>query len=166
VVAESLLVKHQLVILNRGRDRAPNLRPMDRIIAGLCTVIIRPGRLFRIAVVLKPSTLLAFHAALVKRKYKRLFSPKRHGRLGPKGPPPELIAAIVEIKRRNTSWGCRRIAQQLCRVFDLQIDKDIVRRVLLKHYRPDPGAYGPSWLTLLGHSKDSLWSLDLFRCES
>ena len=35
VVAESLLVKHQLVILNRGRERAPNLRPTDRIIAGL-----------------------------------------------------------------------------------------------------------------------------------
>ena len=25
---------------------------------------------------------------------------------------------------------------------------------------------GPSWLTFLGHSKDSLWSVDLFRCES
>ena len=25
---------------------------------------------------------------------------------------------------------------------------------------------GPSWLTFLGHMKDSLWSLDLFRCES
>ncbi len=25
---------------------------------------------------------------------------------------------------------------------------------------------GPSWLTLLGQMKDSLWSVDLFRCES
>jgi transposase InsO family protein len=25
---------------------------------------------------------------------------------------------------------------------------------------------GPSWLTVLGHAKDSLWSIDLFRCES
>ena len=38
--------------------------------------------------------------------------------------------------------------------------------MLTKHYRPDPGAYGPSWLTVLGHAKDSLWSIDLFRCES
>ena len=42
VVAESLLLKHQLVVLNRGRARAPNLRPMDRAIAGLCTLFIRP----------------------------------------------------------------------------------------------------------------------------
>ncbi len=34
VVTESLLLKHQLVILNRGRERAPILRPMDRIFAG------------------------------------------------------------------------------------------------------------------------------------
>ena len=25
---------------------------------------------------------------------------------------------------------------------------------------------GPSWLTFIGHMKDSLWSLDMFRCES
>jgi hypothetical protein len=102
----------------------------------------------------------------VKRKYRQLFTPKQRGKSGPKGPSLELIAAIVETKRRNPSWGCRRIAQQLCLVFNLQIDKDVVRRVLAKHFRPDPGAYGPSWLTVLGHAKDSLWSIDLFRCES
>ena len=32
--------------------------------------------------------------------------------------------------------------------------------------RPDRKENGPSWLTLLGHTKDSLWSLDLFRTES
>ncbi len=124
VVAESLLLKHQLVVLNRGRERAPNLRPMDRAIAGLCTLFIRPYRLLRVAVVLRPSTLLAFHTALVKRKYRLLFSPRRRGKPGPKGPSPELIATIVETKRRNPRWGCRRIAQQLCLVFDLEIDKD------------------------------------------
>jgi hypothetical protein len=40
VVGESVLVKHQLRILNRGRKRAPNLRAADRIIAGLCILFI------------------------------------------------------------------------------------------------------------------------------
>src|SRR5688500_9160617 len=95
-----------------------------------------------------------------------LFSPQRRGRPGPKGPAPELITAIVEMKRRNPRFGCRRIAQQLAFIFGVEIDKDVVRRVLAKHYRPEPSARGPSWLTFLGHSKDSLWSVDLFRCES
>jgi hypothetical protein len=91
VVAESVLLKHQLMVLNRGRDRAPNLRPIDRILAGLCALFIRPHRLLRVAVVLRPSTLLAFHAALVRRKYRQLFTPKRRCKSGPKGPSPELI---------------------------------------------------------------------------
>jgi hypothetical protein len=56
VVAESVLIRHQLVILNRGRKRAPNLRATDRIIAGLCTLFLRPARVVRSAMVLKPST--------------------------------------------------------------------------------------------------------------
>ena len=166
VVAESLLLKHQLLILNRSRTRAPNLRPIDRVIAGLCTGLMRPSRLLRSAIVLKPATIMAFHRALVQRKYRLLFSPKCRGRPGPKGPAPELIAAIIEMKRRNPRFGCRRIAQQLAFIFGVEIDKDVVRRVLAKHYRPEPGSQGPSWLTFLGHSKDSLWSVDLFRCES
>src|SRR5688572_12874222 len=167
VAAESLLLKHQLLILNRSRARAPNLRPIDRVIAGLCAGLMRPCRLLRSAIVLQPATIMAFHRALVKRKYRLLFTPKqRRGRPGPKGPARELITAIVEMKRRNPRFGCRRIAQQLSFVFGVEIDKDVVRRVLAKHYRPEPSARGPSWLTFLGHSKDSLWSVDLFRCES
>ena len=45
MVAELLLVKHQLVILIRGRERTPNLRPMVPVIAGFCTLFIRPGQL-------------------------------------------------------------------------------------------------------------------------
>jgi len=73
VVAESVLVKHQLVILNRSRKRAPHLRVSDRVVAGLCTLLIRPIRLAHSAVVLKPSTLLHFHRVLKKRKYRLLF---------------------------------------------------------------------------------------------
>ena len=166
VVAESLLVKHQLLILNRSPARAPALRPTDRIIVGLCAILMRPTRLLRSAIVLKPSTILRFHQALVKRKYRLLFTPKTRGKPGPRGPSPELISAILEMKRKNPNFGYQRIADQISLVFDIEIDKDVVRRVLARYYRSGPGSNGPSWLTFLGHSKDSLWSVDLFRCES
>ena len=101
VVAESVLVKHQLRILNRGRKRAPNLRAADRIIAALCTLFMRPARVLRSAIVLKPSTLLHLHNVLRRRKYRMLFSPKRGRRPGPNGPKKELIDAVVEMKRRQ-----------------------------------------------------------------
>ena len=139
VVAESLLVKHQLLILNRSRVRAPGLRPSDRLIAGLCATFVRPTRLLRSAIVLKPSTILSFHRTLVKRKYRLLFTPKSRGKPGPKGPSPELISAILEMKRRNPNFGYQRIADQISLVFDIEIDKDVVRRVLARHYRLEPG---------------------------
>ena len=166
IVAESLLLKQQLLIVTRSRRRAPDLRPLDRIVGGLCAGLMRRARLHRCAIVLKPATILRFQRLLVRRKYRELFSPKRCGRPGLKGPSAELIAAIVEMKRRNPRFGYQRIADQVNLAFDVPVDKHLVRRVLVKHCRPRPGSGGPSWLTFLGHSKDSLWSVDLFRCES
>ncbi len=79
IVAESLLVKLQLLILNRSRARAPDLRPTDRVIVGLCAILMRPAHLTRSAIVLKPSTILSFHRAQVKRKCRLLFTPKNRG---------------------------------------------------------------------------------------
>src|SRR5262245_25477866 len=166
VLAESALLRHQLLVLNRGRKRAPNLRAADRIIAGLCTLFIRPAQVLRSAIVLKPSTLLRLQNVLRKRRYRLLFSPEHRHRPGPKGPKKDLVDAVLAMKRRNPRWGCPRIAQQIALAFGVEIDKDVVRRILNVHYRPDSDSGGPSWLTFLGHTKDSLWSCDLFRCES
>src|ERR1700736_2881899 len=132
----------------------------------MCALLIRPDRLIRSAIVLKPSTLLRLNRALTERKYRRLFSPTVRRKPGPKGPNQEVIAAVVDMKQRNPTWGCPRIAQQMALAFGIPINKDVVRRILAARYRPKPDSAGPSWLTALGHAKDSLWSLDLFRCES
>jgi putative transposase len=166
VVAESVLVKQQLLILNRSRKRSPRLRLGDRVVAGLCALLMRPRRLVRVAIVLKPSTLLRFHQALTTRKYRQLFSSTGLKKPGPKGPSQEVVGAIVDMKQRNPTWGCPRIAQQITLAFGIPMNKDVVRRILAVRYIPKPDAEGPSWLTVLGHAKDSLWSVDLFRCES
>ncbi len=102
VAAESLLLIHQLQIVNRSRQRAPNLTTLDRFVLGLTTLFIRPHRIPKVAAMLKPATLLKFHKALVYRKH-----------------------------------------------------------------RPDNSdSHGQSWLSFLAQTKDSLWSLDIFRCES
>jgi putative transposase len=140
VVAESVLMRHQILILNRGRKRAPNLRPTDRIIAGLCTLRTRPARVLWSAVALKPSTLIYFHRMLTKQKYRLMFSSTGVRRPGPKGPSKELIDAVVEMKRRNRTWGCKRIAQQIALAFGIEMDKDVVRRILGIHFRPEAGS--------------------------
>ena len=166
VIAENLILKQQLIIHSRSRQRAPNLSTQDRALLGFWSLFLNPRRIARSAIIIKPSTLLSFHNALKKRKYRLLYSPGGGRKPGPAGPSREVIEAIVEMKRRNPRFGCPRIAQQINLTFGLEVDKDVVRRILARHYRPDPGNNGPSWLTTIGHAKDSLWSVDLFRCES
>jgi putative transposase len=57
VAAESLAVKHQLLIMKRSQRRSPNLTQWDRVILGFCTLLVSPRRLGRMAVILKTSTL-------------------------------------------------------------------------------------------------------------
>jgi putative transposase len=166
VVAESLLLKHQLLILNRSRRKAPPLQALDRILLGLGAILVSPQRILKVAVAIRPATLLRFHRALVRRKYQWLFSAKIRRPPGPKGPSKELIVAVLEIKRRNPHFGCPRIAQQISHAFGLKIGKDVVRRILASHSLPKSGSTGPSWLCVIAEARDSLWSVDLFRCES
>ena len=101
VLADSLLMKQQLLVLNRSRRRAPNLSAFDRLLFGFWSLFLTPPRIQRAAVIIRPSTLLRFHEALKKRKYRLLFSSHRQGKPGPEGPSPELVRAIVGLKQRN-----------------------------------------------------------------
>jgi hypothetical protein len=143
VIAESLLLKHQLIISGRSRRRAPPLTTIDRFVLGLMILFVRPRRVAKLAAILKPATLIRFHKALIDRKYSRLFSSAGTRRKpGPKGPTPEIIAAIIEMKLRNHGFGYQRMAQQISHAFGVQIDKDIVRRVLATQYGPGSPIYG------------------------
>src|SRR5260370_32928610 len=166
VLAENFLLKRQLLVLRRSRRRAPNLCTADRWLFGFYSQFLNPRRLVRAAIILKPSTLLRFQRGFKDLKYRFLYSSRPKKRPGPQGPAPELRRAICELKRRNPRFGCPKIAQHLAKTFGIQLNKDVVRRVLAAHYRPDRKENGPSWLTLLGRSKDSLSSPDLFLTES
>jgi len=86
VVAESLAVKHQLLIMKRSRRRAPSLTSWDRLMLGFYALLVPSKRVGKMAVITKPSTLLRLHQALVKRKYHLLYGSNRPRRPGLKVP--------------------------------------------------------------------------------
>jgi hypothetical protein len=98
IVAESLLLKHQLLILNRSRQRGPNLSAPDRMLAGWLVLCLRPTRLLRSAIGLKPSTLLGLHQAVCKQKYcmltRRYFVP----------PKPEVNSLYRIVEITSVTW--------------------------------------------------------------
>ena len=70
--------------------------------------------------------------------------------------------AVVEMRRHNRTWGCKRIAQQIALAFGADIDKDVVRHS--RNFRPERARRSvmafPYW------SRQRLAVSDLFRCES
>jgi hypothetical protein len=61
LAAESLLLKHQLLISNRSRQWTPNLTTFDRMVLGLTTLFLNPCRIRQCGAPIEPATLLKFH---------------------------------------------------------------------------------------------------------
>jgi len=57
IVADSLLMKQQLLVIKRSRRHAPNLSALDRLLFGFWSPFLDPRRIQRAAVIIRPSTL-------------------------------------------------------------------------------------------------------------
>ncbi len=166
IASENLLLRRQLIVAQRARRRAPNLKTSDRFIFALLCSLISLNRLRKVTIIVKPDTFLKLHRALVDRKYRLLYSNNVSKKPGRKPPSQDLIDLVLEMKQRNPNYGYRRIAMQIFQSFGIRIRCFTVGRILRKYNKSRPSGSGPSWLTFIGHTKDSLWSVDLFRCES
>ena len=143
VAAENLILRQQLIAMSRTRKRSPRLTQTDRTVFAFLAQIIPRTRLRKLAIIVQPATILKFHRAMIQKKYRALYSAKSPAKRGPKGPDPELIRLVVDIKHRDPRMGYDRIAMQVLQGFGVEVDKHVIRRILAKHYRPIyPG--GPS----------------------
>ena len=165
LVAENLTLRQQLIVASRRHKKSPPMHTIDHIILGLNSFFIPVKRLQRLAIIVKPATILKFHRALVRRKHHVLFGSESGKKLGRKGFDRDMVNLVVKIKEKNSSYGCPRIAMLVTNITGISISEQTVRRILRKHLKHDPGD-GPSWLSFIGNQVDSLWSIDLFRCES
>ena len=54
VIAENLLLKQQLIVLRRPRQRAPRLTASDRLLFGFGSLFLSPGRIRKVAIGVRP----------------------------------------------------------------------------------------------------------------
>ena len=165
IMAEVLALRTQLIVMKRNSKASPRLTLLYRFILGLCAGFISKHRLGRTFIAIKPATVLKFHRFLVKRKYSALFGSKSNKKIGRPPISPEICQLIIQIKRQNPRFGCPQIAALVTDRTGISVGVETVRRILKRNGNETDGG-GPSWLTFLGHQKDSLWSIDLFRVES
>src|SRR6266567_273515 len=155
---ELMVLRHELEVLRRQVGR-PKLRPLDRaLLAAAAWHLPRSARGTRLVT---PGTLLRWHRALVRRKWRQT-----EGRPGRPRLSAEIRELVLRLGRENPSWGHRRICGELAKL-GLQASPTSVRR-LLAHAKlePAPRRSGPSWREFLRAQAASIVACDFFTVES
>jgi putative transposase len=155
---ELLVLRHGLAVLRRQVAR-PKLRATDRaLLAAAASQLPRPSRG---APLVTPRTLLRWHRALVRRKWRQ--PPSQRGR------PPvtsEVRALVLRLARENPRWGHRRISGEQAKL-GLRVSPTTVRRLLARAgLGPAPRRSGPSWREFVRAQAASIVACDFFTVES
>ena len=155
---ELLVLRHELEVLRRQVAR-PKLRAADRAL--LAAAACHLPRASRDARLVTPRTLLRWHRALVRRKWRQ--SPGQRGR---PPVPAEVRAAVLRLARENPRWGHRRISGELAKL-GFRVSPSTVRRLLARAgLGPAPRDSGPGWREFLRAQAASIVACDFFTVES
>ena len=167
VAAESLAVKHQLLIMKRSQRRSPNLTAWDSsVFLDSVRRRCRPDAWAKSPCILKdldpPAPSSSFGQTQISSalRLQELRAPRPQRpvqRVDRRGGRDETAQPILRLPQDR---------QTISNAFGIEINKDAVRRILIRYYRPGPGGGGPSWLSVIGQARNRLWSVDLFRTES
>jgi putative transposase len=155
---ELLVLRHELAVLRRQVAR-PKLRGVDRAL--LAAAACHLPRHTRGARLVTPRTLLRWHRALVRRKWRQ--PPGRRGR---PAVPADVRAVVLRLARENARWGHRRISGELAKL-GLRVSPTTVRRLLSRAgLGPAPRRSGPGWREFLRAQAASIVACDFFTVES
>jgi transposase InsO family protein len=108
-----------------------------------------------------PRTLLRWHQALVRRKWRQAA-----GRRGRPKLPAEVRELVLRLARENPRWGHRRICGALAKL-GFRVSPTSIRRLLATaKLGPAPRRAGPSWREFLRAQAAGLVACDFFTVES
>src|SRR5919202_1574101 len=156
LVAENLLLRHQLAVLTRPTRRRPGLRPRDKLFWVIVRALCRDWR--RHLVVVRPESIIRWH-----RQAWRLFW--RWRSRGPLGRPrlsAEVRELIATMARDNPRWGSERIRGEL-----LKLGLVVSKRSIQRYRRRGPAhPSGQTWRTFLANHAHHVWAADLLTVQT
>jgi transposase len=155
---ELLVRRHELEVLRRQVER-PKLKASDRAL--LAAAARHLPRSSRGVLLVTPQTLLRWHRALVRRKWRQPAA-----RRGRPPPPAEVRELVLRLARENPRWGHRRVCGELAKLgFD--VSPTSIRRLLARAgLEPAPRRSGPSWREFLRAQAAGVVACDFFTVES
>jgi putative transposase len=155
---ELLVLRHELEVLRRQVVR-PKLRLADRAL--LAAAACHLPRSSRGGLLVTPRTLLRWHRALVRGKWRQPSGRRGRPRLSA-----EIRELVLRLARENPRWGHRRICGELTKL-GLEVSPTSIRRLLARAgLDPAPRRQGPNWREFLRTQAASIVACDFFSVES
>jgi putative transposase len=155
---ELLVLRHELEVLRRQVAR-PKVGAADRAL--LAAAACHLPRSARCARLVTPRTLLRWHRALVRRKWRQ-----PSGRRGRPPLAPEVRELVLRLARENPRWGHRRICGELGKL-GFRVSPTSVRHLLARAWLgPAPRREGPTWREFLRAQAASIVACDFFTVET
>ena len=143
LASENQALRQQLIVVSRKHPRSPPLKTIDRVLFAFAAFFIPKKRLAKLAIIVKPATILKLHRSLVNKKYQLLFGNKSRKKPVPKGFTKDIIRLVLDIKKKNPTYGCPKIAMLITNITGISISEHTVRRISRKYLKSDPPD-GPS----------------------
>ena len=108
--AEILILRHQLVVLQRRQPRRPRLNWADRALLVTLLSVIPKVRRHGLRLLVAPETILRWHRDIVSRRW---AARSMHGKTGRPAIRRNIKALVRRLARENPEWGYRRIHGEL-----------------------------------------------------
>src|SRR5438874_6511053 len=153
LVAENVLCRHQLTILQRQVKR-PSITRTDRVLLVLLARLVRTWK--QALFIVQPETLLRWHRELFRLYWKRKSKASSHG---PKVAA-ETIALIREMAKDNRLWGAERIRGELLKL-GLRVCKRTIQKYMRNVRTHQPR--GQKWATFLRNHAAQVWACDFLQ---
>ena len=157
---ENMILRKENPILKR-KQKKPKIRSIDRCF--FISIYRVYKELLDELVIVGPATILAWHRKLSKKKWD--YSSRKHGRPSISE---ETKKLIIEIKKNNPRWGCRKIKGELKKL-GIMVSKDTILKVLRKNgFPPDKKDYRSSlsWHDFIKSHYQRFWACDFFMIET
>jgi len=107
-IAEILILRHQLAVLQRRQPRRPKLNWADRALLAILLGVIPKARRHRLRLLVTADTIVRWHRGIAGR---RQAARSRRARTGRSAASRNIKALVLRLARENPGWGYRRICE-------------------------------------------------------
>ena len=161
-IAEILILRHQLAVLQRRQPHRPHLNWADRALLAALLNVIPKSRRQGLRLLVTPDTVLRWHRDIVRRRW---AARSKQGRTGRPATRRDIKALVFRLASQNPQWGYRRIHGELAGL-GVKVAASTVWEILkTSGIDPAPRRTGPAWPQFLRSQAHAIVACDFFTAD-